>query len=535
MSYDNEDLVSLQSFRRSIHFITTQGKKNPSHNSLKSRHHNSIDFGPSPHIDATFIRRSCSLGTDPTAKTNQSTLPSLRRSCTVGSSQSVAALAPRKRSNDPFLPFSGCISRSHHKTILRRSSTSGLDGKGERRVRPSDKIFQDPPADAKSECGEMNAPRFLQRNNSKIHFVDIDFSEKIGHLLSLDRPLSREATSAKTIHRQSILRQNSLVSSNELNFDKKNVSPSSTNPIREEELRICNYGNTATSRRRRNSVDVCSVSDSKILSKGGRCNRVAAANSVFDHLGEKQGKHNDSNEIQSKSPWAETKWGSNAVSSENRKKQYLHRKCQSFREIDCASFYIPSTASQTTATISSSSSRPHPVNLKQHFDYACNCDMFRDPKNAYIGRDSREFTTIADCHKHYIKTTKKYRLGEAARSTSDLVTYSHIETSGNQNDYLRIISSLNTFDFAFIKRSNGQFTYAILADRFFDDDRKYGGKRGEECMRFVLSSNGTTKVIRKKFWLKMICLVNGSCGDDREKKWGVAEVEGADDEATHWC
>lgn len=173
---------------------------------------------------------------------------------------------------------------------------------------------------------------------------------------------------------------------------------------------------------------------------------------------------------------------------------------------------------------------------KRHSDCTRNCGIFRDPKNDHTRNDSRERITSPGSDKHCTKAHKTYRLGEAARSTSDLLMYSPGETSGNQSDYFRIISSLNTFDFAFIKRSNGQFTYAILADRFIDKDRKHGGRRDEECMRFVLSSKGTTKVIRRKFWLEMIRLVNGSGSVGKEKKNGVAVVEGADDEeATHWC
>lgn len=238
MSDDNEDLVSLQSFRRSMQLITTQGKNNPSYDYRKSRLCNSLDFGPPTHD--TFIMRSCRLGTYPTAKASKSAFSTLRRSSTVESSHSIAALAPTKRNNDPVLHFAGDISLSHHKRIMRRSSTSGLEGHGGRRVRRSDKICRDPPADANSEWGELNARHPVQQRDRSNNFVEIDFKEKIGRLLSLDRPLDHEVMSVKTDRRPSLQRQNSLVSSSEVSFDKKTCSLSSINAPR----RGKNYGET---------------------------------------------------------------------------------------------------------------------------------------------------------------------------------------------------------------------------------------------------------------------------------------------------
>jgi hypothetical protein len=61
---------------------------------------------------------------------------------------------------------------------------------------------------------------------------------------------------------------------------------------------------------------------------------------------------------------------------------------------------------------------------------------------------------------------------------------------------LEKINSLQTYDFAFILRSNGQWTYAILADR------------QEYFVLFVADAVGTTKALGKNHWATSIRLVN---------------------------
>jgi len=60
--------------------------------------------------------------------------------------------------------------------------------------------------------------------------------------------------------------------------------------------------------------------------------------------------------------------------------------------------------------------------------------------------------------------------------------------------------SLKPLDFAFILRSGGTWTYAIVADRPFTQDGP--------SIRFVLDGKGSTKTIRKKYWGRGIRLVN---------------------------
>lgn len=98
-----------------------------------------------------------------------------------------------------------------------------------------------------------------------------------------------------------------------------------------------------------------------------------------------------------------------------------------------------------------------------------------------------------------------YILGETARSSHD------IGLLKNKPVAFTSISCLKLYDFAFVERSNGEFTYSILADRYF---AKSSAKRSngdapntddsEECMRFVISEKGHTKFIRKRHWAKKI-------------------------------
>ena len=88
---------------------------------------------------------------------------------------------------------------------------------------------------------------------------------------------------------------------------------------------------------------------------------------------------------------------------------------------------------------------------------------------------------------------RDYKLGETLRSPSHMIASAQPTSEENMN-----IDSLQKHDFAFIKRSDGSYTYSILA--CIDDE----GER----MTFVLDNKGSTKVIRKRHWNKLVCLVS---------------------------
>merc|ERR1719296_222792 len=61
---------------------------------------------------------------------------------------------------------------------------------------------------------------------------------------------------------------------------------------------------------------------------------------------------------------------------------------------------------------------------------------------------------------------------------------------------------LQKHDFAFVKRSDGSYSYAILAFRSFEPIKK--GTGTEECMTFVTNKIGSTKIIRERHWSEFI-------------------------------
>ena len=94
--------------------------------------------------------------------------------------------------------------------------------------------------------------------------------------------------------------------------------------------------------------------------------------------------------------------------------------------------------------------------------------------------------------KLYCSRRDDYALGEKARSSSHMMSAICPQS----------VYQLKNYDFAFVKRSNGSWTYAILAYR------SRGSSYEEEHMMFVLDEEGSSKVIVEKDWARYIrCLV----------------------------
>ena len=91
---------------------------------------------------------------------------------------------------------------------------------------------------------------------------------------------------------------------------------------------------------------------------------------------------------------------------------------------------------------------------------------------------------------------RDYELGGRLRSPSHKIDITQPTTTSEENTNMG--SLLQKHDFAFIKRSDGSYTYAILACIDKDGER----------MTFVLDNYGSTKVVRKRNWEKLVCLVS---------------------------
>ena len=122
------------------------------------------------------------------------------------------------------------------------------------------------------------------------------------------------------------------------------------------------------------------------------------------------------------------------------------------------------------------------------------CDQSKDTKlkqrrrHRATGDDSSPTPTVSCAG-----FRRDYKLGETLRSPSHMIASAQPTSEENMN-----MDSLQKHDFAFIKRSDGSYTYAILA--CIDED----GER----MTFVLNTYGSTKVVRKRHWEKLVCLVS---------------------------
>jgi len=140
-----------------------------------------------------------------------------------------------------------------------------------------------------------------------------------------------------------------------------------------------------------------------------------------------------------------------------------------------------------------------------------------------------------------------YKLGQVARSPTHLLIPPSTSTNtNNKQKYIKQIATLLKHDFAFVKRSNGLYSYAILAYRTNpgrltnpnsksghavggnnnNSDDYYNGEYKEEGMAFVMDDVGSTKMIRKKHWYEYIRLVSMddlSCNDDDDSGMGIEE------------
>mmetsp|Transcript_46508 Transcript_46508/g.97727 ORF Transcript_46508/g.97727 Transcript_46508/m.97727 type:complete len:346 (-) Transcript_46508:88-1125(-) len=105
---------------------------------------------------------------------------------------------------------------------------------------------------------------------------------------------------------------------------------------------------------------------------------------------------------------------------------------------------------------------------------------------------------------------RDYSLGDTVRSQSHMI----IEPSYDKT--IQAVDSLCKHDFAFVKRSDGSYSYSILAYRC--DEPIKGTNHSEECMVFVMNDIGATKMIRKRYWHKLIRLVSMKDLDSLPKK-----------------
>ena len=157
----------------------------------------------------------------------------------------------------------------------------------------------------------------------------------------------------------------------------------------------------------------------------------------------------------------------------------------------------------------------------------CCDDMAEKHQQAQLFVDQQARQLRRKPYKYYGGFRPDYNLGDMLRSPQHLIT---------EPSYKRFLSStqaLNKQEFAFIKRSNGSFSYAILAHRSMEPPKNKGltstGENSEvmleECMTFVMNETGSTKMIRQRFWAEHVRLVAECTQEELDKLEGKKEME----------
>jgi len=110
---------------------------------------------------------------------------------------------------------------------------------------------------------------------------------------------------------------------------------------------------------------------------------------------------------------------------------------------------------------------------------------------------------------------RKYRLGDIAHTPRDMFVFK------SNKDAMESASLLKKHDQAFLKRSDGLWTFAVIADRSFQpadapstrsrwhtqiDSDGHDKKSTDmvECMLFVINEDGATKIVKKRHWGKYV-------------------------------
>lgn len=81
----------------------------------------------------------------------------------------------------------------------------------------------------------------------------------------------------------------------------------------------------------------------------------------------------------------------------------------------------------------------------------------------------------------------------------------------NQPSYERAVAAfklLQNYDFVFVRRSDGSYSYAILSGRSFAPIKGAKNNATEECMTFVINGSGCTEMIRQEHWSDKVQLVS---------------------------
>lgn len=127
------------------------------------------------------------------------------------------------------------------------------------------------------------------------------------------------------------------------------------------------------------------------------------------------------------------------------------------------------------------------------------------PNPCHIHETQSKKTEQEQAQKHESKVfnqSPKYNLGDYLISSRDSFEESY--------ENLVSVNNLEELDFAFVKRSDSRWSYAMLTRRFLqtravlDNDDCKGRIELEEVMLFVVDKSGSTKTVRSNSYGKHI-------------------------------
>ncbi|KAL3772370.1 hypothetical protein ACHAWU_005547 [Discostella pseudostelligera] len=194
----------------------------------------------------------------------------------------------------------------------------------------------------------------------------------------------------------------------------------------------------------------------------------------------------------------------------------------SIKTVETSKGYIPMTIAPHQNSSSRAAHPPKdiiPPNQQQQYEVLRKTTVNSDdtqPQSQLSAAEMFERMMISnndvERRRRYTGFRNDYYLGDTVKSATHMVIESTTERA------IQAVDILQTHHFAWVKRSNGLFTYAILAYRSYSTLRKKGGStlnddnddgENDEYMYFVLNDSGSTKMVHKKHWSKCIRLVYG--------------------------
>jgi hypothetical protein len=126
-------------------------------------------------------------------------------------------------------------------------------------------------------------------------------------------------------------------------------------------------------------------------------------------------------------------------------------------------------------------------------------------------------TPVSDDPQTAAPARQKYNLGDIARTPRDMIIYT------SNNEAIHSASLLKKYEKAFLKRSNGLWTAAILADRSLQPTKTKQRASAhwyteweidpttmelEDSMLFVINGDGATKIVARRHWGKFVRRMN---------------------------